>query len=209
MRFVPGARIHRAGQWRTLADPRRRPTLIPATLFSGIGTWSDRLRILRMVARVRRGPAEAVQTQSGGGTTLEGLRDAGFSEGFIAGFLRPFFSGIFLNRDLAPPMAQFQYTLRMFASGDVVRPRGGVEALVHHWEGRMERTEVRLNQRVISKSRIELERGEAIEADQIICTVPLSPRLRLPCLERALNAVFEVEVTVSCPSSACFPKPTP
>lgn len=196
VRFVPGARIHRAGQWRTLADPRRRPALIPATLFSGIGTWSDGLRILRMVVRLRRGPAEAVQTQSVAGTTLEGLRDAGFSEGFIRDFLRPFFSGIFLNRDLAPPLAQFQYTLRMFASGDVVRPRGGVEALVHQWQGRMDRTEVRLNQRVsaLAGCRIELEHGEAIEADQIICTVPELLSSAAPVSwNGALNAVFEVE----------------
>ena len=128
VRFVPGARIHRAGQWCTLADPRRRPTLIPATLFSGIGTWSDRLRILRMVARVRRGPAEAVRPKWAG-TTLEGLRDAGFFEVY-RGFPAPLLLGNFLSRDLAPPMAQFQHLahVRLGRRGEATRWCRGIGA---------------------------------------------------------------------------------
>ena len=144
VRFVPGAKIREGGRWRTLADPRRRPSLLLPTLTSGIGAWSDRWRILRMVSRVLRGPAERVQAQVIAGTTMDHLKSEGFSGSFIRDFLQPFFSGIFLDRRLSPPPAQFRYTLRMFAQGDVVRPKGGIEALVHQLQGRLEKTEVRL-----------------------------------------------------------------
>lgn len=195
VRFVPGAKIRKGGRWRTLADPRRRPSLLLPTLTSGIGAWSDRWRILRMVSRVLRGPAERVQAQDIAGTTMDHLKSEGFSGGFIRDFLQPFFSGIFLDRRLSPPPAQFRYTLRMFAQGDVVRPKGGIEALVHQLQGRLERTEVRLVSPVASveKGRVTLVSGEVVQAQSVICTVPtLLDAAGAPSWYGCLNAVFEV-----------------
>lgn len=195
VRFVPGAKIRKGGRWRTLADPRRRPALLLPTLTSGIGTWSDRWRILGMVAKVLRGQAEQVQAQNIEGTTMNHLKVEGFSAGFIRDFLQPFFSGIFLDRRLDPPPAQFRYTLRMFAQGDVVRPQGGVEALVHQLQGRLENTEVRLVSAVASleKGRVTLANGQVIEAQSVICTVPsLLEMTQATSWNGCLNAVFEV-----------------
>ena len=49
----------------------------------------------------------------------------------------------------------------MFASGAVVRPAAGIDALVHQLVGRLERTEVRLGTRVAAAAadRVELESG--------------------------------------------------
>ncbi|RPG81768.1 MAG: FAD-binding protein [Crocinitomicaceae bacterium TMED114] len=193
VRFVPGARIHKGGRWRTLADPRRRPGTLPATLTSGIGTWADRFRMLRLVLEVMRGSAEDVQSRATSGTALDDLKARGFSEGFIRDFLQSFFSGIFLDKALTPPPAQFLYTLRMFASGDVVRPAGGVEALVHQLQGKLERTEVRLQQRVVSfeSGHILTEHGADWVAPQIICTVPSLLDGRPPVRwHGCLNVVF-------------------
>ena len=162
---------------------------------SGIGTWSDRWRILGMVAKVLRGQAEQVQAQNIEGTTMNHLKVEGFSAGFIRDFLQPFFSGIFLDRRLDPPPAQFRYTLRMFAQGDVVRPQGGVEALVHQLQGRLENTEVRLVSAVASleKGRVTLANGQVIEAQSVICTVPsLLEMTQATSWNGCLNAVFEV-----------------
>ncbi|MGB0510908.1 MAG: FAD-dependent oxidoreductase, partial [Flavobacteriales bacterium] len=49
--FIPGAMIRKGGAWKTVADPRRLPGSILATLTSGVGTWGDRIRILRLVAQ--------------------------------------------------------------------------------------------------------------------------------------------------------------
>jgi len=195
VRFVPGARIWKKGGWKTLADPRRRPGDVLATLTSGIGTWSDWARMLRLVLDVLRGPSEAVQSAQQSGTTLAWLHNEGFSEGFIRDFLQAFFSGIFLDKGLTPPPAQFRYTLRMFASGDVVRPTGGMEALVHQLQGQLERTEVRLQQRVSSleAGHIQSESGQSWSASHIICTIPsLLGHDQPGDWHGCLNAVFAV-----------------
>lgn len=163
--FIPGARIHSRGRWRTLADPRRAPRLLPATLTSGIGQWSDRWRMLRLITALKGHETEALQQGwFGSGELMDAakggekgrwassatsvfLREWGFSPDFIQGFLAPFLSGIFLERELTTPAAQFHYTFRMLADGGAVRPRLGMVALVDHLRSKLRRTEVRLGVR--------------------------------------------------------------
>ena len=171
--FVPGARIRKHGRWKTLADPRRLPGSLLATLTSGVGTWGDRIRILKLVREACSGSAESVQDGLTTGSTAEFLRAQGFTDGFIRDFLGPFFFGIFLDDRLSPPPAQFLYTLRMFASGAVVRPAAGIDALVHQLVGRLERTEVRLGTRVaaVAADRVELDSGEVVEGSGVISSI--------------------------------------
>lgn len=147
--FTPGAMVHLGGRWRTVADPRRAPGTMLRTLLSGVGTWGDRYRVLQLVIALARTPPEDIRAgrfgSEGGGdqwgtpgrwstdSTAAFLAEWGFSQGFIEDFLRPFFSGIFLERELRTPAAQFHYTFSMLASGPVVRPVGGMA----EWVGRM------------------------------------------------------------------------
>lgn len=171
--FVPGAKVFLGNRWRTLADPRRWPGSIPATLSSGIGNWGDRMRILRLVGEACSGTDESIQDGLNTGNTLDFLRSRGFSEDFIQGFLRPFFSGIFLDDSLSPPPAQFLYTLRMFAMGDAVRPERGMQALVEQWMARLENTEIRYHAVVtdVQANEVKLEGGEVLACAGVIDTV--------------------------------------
>ena len=147
--FVPGARVFLRNKWRTLADPRRSWRSLPATLTSGIGNWSDRWLVLRLVFKLQKCPTPDIQNGHfnvsgksvppqgalGSGpwahrSTAEFLNEWGFSKAFVRDFLAPFFSGIFLEGALETPAAQFQYTFRMLADGKVVRPKGGMECFV-------------------------------------------------------------------------------
>lgn len=190
--FVPGARIRKHGRWKTLADPRRLPGSLLATLTSGVGTWGDRIRILRLVREACSGSAESVQDGLTTGSTAEFLQTRGFTNDFIRDFLGPFFSGIFLDARLSPPPAQFLYTLRMFASGAVVRPAAGIDALVRQLAGRLERTEVRLGTRVVAVSagRVELECGEMVEGSGVISSVERRSEVEW---NSCFNAVFETK----------------
>ena len=171
--FVPGAMIRKGGRWRTVADPRRLPGSLLATLTSGVGTWRDRFGILRLVGEACGGSPDTIQNGLATGSTMDFLRARGFSEGFIRDFLKPFFSGIFLDADLAPPPAQFLYTLRMFASGAVVRPRAGIESLVDDLAGRLMKTEVRLNADVVKSSQefVQLQDGTKVLGPGVISSV--------------------------------------
>lgn len=171
--FIPGALIRKGDGWKTVADPRRLPGSILATLTSGVGTWGDRIRILRVVARACSGDPMSVQDGLTEGTTMEFLQSEGFTDGFIREFLQPFFSGIFLDGSLSPPPAQFLYTLRMFASGAVVRPRKGIEAVADQLAGGLEKTEVRLGTAVvdIEAQSVGLADGSRIEGSCVISTI--------------------------------------
>lgn len=165
--FVPGARVFTRGQWRTLADPRRAPRLMWATLNSRIGTWGDSIKVLKLVVKLLRADVQDLQSgrfpiqpsarQQSGGTerkqwdkasTMEFWQAWGFSDGFIRGFMAPFFSGIFLERAMTTPAAQFLFTFRMLAEGKVLLPRGGMAAFVDQLASGLTQTEVRLNSRV-------------------------------------------------------------
>lgn len=194
VRFVPGARILKRGRWRTVADPRRRPELLLQTLTSGIGTLPDWVRTLRLAGRVMSGSPIHVQSMNLKGSSMDFLLEKGFSEGFIEDFFRPFFSGIFLDEQLSPPPAQLAYTFRMFAEGDAVRPKGGMEALVDHLQGKLKRTEVRFHHRVVSlqEGNLALEGSEGWAAQNVICTLPhLLDAQPVGEWNGCLNAVFE------------------
>ena len=130
------------------APPARQPC---GNIDQWCGHLGDRIRILKLVGEAcrngRSGSGPGHRGQHGGI-----LRTRGFSGNFIRDFLGPFFSGIFLDDRLSPPPAQFLYTLRMFASGAVVRPAAGIDALVHQLSGGLERTEIRLGTRVAAVS---------------------------------------------------------
>lgn len=190
--FVPGAMIHKGGRWRTLADPRRMPASIGATLFSGIGTWRDRIGILRLVQQSMRGTPESLLDAADEVSTSEFLAARGFSAAFVRDFLRPFFSGIFLDAALSPPAAQFLYTLRMMATGKVIIPVGGMAALVGALEGRLRTTEVRLGAEVqyVQEHALRLADGTEMKTGAIIDTVPRTEGIPW---NACFNAVFHCE----------------
>ncbi|MGB0170764.1 MAG: FAD-dependent oxidoreductase [Flavobacteriales bacterium] len=192
--FIPGAMIRKGGAWKTVADPRRLPGSILATLTSGVGTWGDRIRILRLVAQACSGDPLSVQNGLTQGTTMTFLRSEGFTDGFIRDFLQPFFSGIFLDASLSAPPAQFLYTLRMFASGGVVRPRQGIEAVVEQLAGGLEKTEVRLGTAVVDveSQSVGLADGSRIEGSCIISTIGGRKAVEW---NAAFNAVFACGAT--------------
>lgn len=47
-KFVPGAAIYKNGKQILIGDPLRDVSLLFSTLFSGIGTFSDKLKILQL-----------------------------------------------------------------------------------------------------------------------------------------------------------------
>ena len=140
--FDPGALVRKGGHWRLLGDPRRRPADLWPTLRSGIGTWGDRIRVLRLAADVRHGPIERCFAGPEESTAAY-LRRRGFTSGFVRDFFQPFYAGIFLEPELATSARMFRFSFRMFAEGQVGVPRAGIEAVPRQLAGTLERTEIR------------------------------------------------------------------
>jgi len=126
--FAPGAIIRVAGKFMRVSDPRRRPQDMWSTLTAPIGTFSDRLRMIRMAASARRGSISNL-FQRPDMTTLEYLQSRRISATMIERFFKPFFGGVCLDPAIQASSNVFKYVLRVFAEGDVALPGQGMGAI--------------------------------------------------------------------------------
>jgi phytoene dehydrogenase-like protein len=145
--FDPGAIVHRAGERTVLSDPLRDPKALVPTLLSGAATLGDKLRTPKVVAGTFPGGAISASQEDGGPdtTTLQYLREAGFSELYIDSFFRPFYGGVLLNRELTTSARVLKFTLRMLATGRTVVPALGMGQIPKQLASRLPRDAVRLN----------------------------------------------------------------
>ena len=105
------------GKVVTVADPLRNPEKLFETLMSPIGTFADKMKILKLKSPINF---------SGDKKTLELLKEMGFSDKMIESFFRPFFSGVFLEKDLETPAGFFQFIYQRFSEGYASLPEKGM-----------------------------------------------------------------------------------
>lgn len=145
--FLPGATLFKNGKQVTLGDPLRNPSLLLPTLTSGIGTFGDKWKIFKLNAELKKKAIETIFEEPET-TTLHYLKSKGFSDGIIADFFTPFFSGIFLEPDLSTSSRMFQFVYKMFGTGNAVLPKAGIEAIPKQLLERLTKTRFVYNRRV-------------------------------------------------------------
>jgi len=121
--FSAGAKIRLGREFHYVSDPFREPTKLLETLYAPIGSLFDKLRILKL--RFVEPEDERLTEIS----TMNFLKDEGFSSEIIEQFFRPFFSGVFLERELQTPASFFAYLYRLFAVSEVAVPKQGMGQL--------------------------------------------------------------------------------
>ena len=132
------------GRETTLENPLRAPLMAPLALASPIGTFQDKLLIARLALQeIRPSPEELLATPHPE-TTLEFLRRFGWSEQIITNFFRPFFGGVYLDRDLGTASNFFRFVFQQFAKGDVAVPALGIQQLPEQLAARLPAGTVRL-----------------------------------------------------------------
>lgn len=167
--FTAGARIRLAGGFTTLADPWRRPGKLPATAFSPAATLADKLKIARLRRELRKLDVVDLWARPEM-TTLDALRQRGFSDRIIDRFFRPFYGGVFLDRSLRTSRRMFDFTFRMFSDGYAALPDAGMGAIPRHLSARLKLTEIRLNTKVAraDENGVTLAGGQRIMARAVI-----------------------------------------
>ena len=175
--FEPGALVQRNHHRHLLSDPWRRPSRALESLFSPIGTLFDKLRVALMRFRALHGIETAATS------TYAYLDAQGFSSSFIESFWRPFFAGIFLERELVTSSRMAEFVFRMMASGDTVLPAEGMGAMSRQLA---EGVAVRLNARVksIEGCAAQLESGERLVAKAVVVATEGPEALRLAGLPK-------------------------
>jgi protoporphyrinogen oxidase len=173
--FLPGATIFSNGNQKTIGDPLRNISLLFPTLFSGIGTFLDKLKILKLNSLLKKTTLAEIFAKTEK-TTLQYLLDFGFSEEMISQFFKPFFSGIFLEPELETSSRMFEFVYKMFGEGFATLPKGGIEAIPKQLKANLKQTTFQFNTKVksVDDDKIILEDGTELESDFTIIATEAS-----------------------------------
>ena len=164
-KFLPGASILKKNGQKIIGNPLKDMSLFFPTLFSGIGSFSDKLKIMKLNNHLKKKSLVAIfsfKEQS----TLSYLTDFGFSNKIINDFFQPFFSGIFLEPDLKTSSRMFEFVYKMFGEGYAAVPKAGIEAIPKQLFRNLKNTTFNFNTKVTSLngSEIMLEDDTKLES---------------------------------------------
>lgn len=167
--FPAGAVVWFGGGWEKVADPRREPGSVLRSLAADIGSFTDKIRVLRWAIQSRRGQAE-LDSSRPETTSLQALRDKGFSEDIINRFWRPWLSGIFLEAELETSSRMLEFVFGQFARGGTAIPRLGMQAIPEQLAAGLGDGVLELNQGVaaVSAQTVTLSDGSTQEADAVV-----------------------------------------
>lgn len=164
-----GACIFINGKPILFGDPLRDPKLLFSTIFSRIGTLKDKIKIAKLNYKLQKKTIEDI-FEDKEFTTLQYLKQLGFSESIIDNFFSPFFTGIFLETKLETSSRMFEFVFKMFGNGYAVLPKGGIEEISKQLKNNLQKTTFQFNTKVaaINNKEITLSTNDSITSDYII-----------------------------------------
>lgn len=168
--FEPGAVILNENGFTTVSDPLRNPSKLWKTLFSSAGSMKDKLLMLKLKQQLKRKSIDKIFAESSL-TTLEYLKNYGFSENMIGNFFKPFFGGVFLENELETPDNMFEFLFKMFSNGRTAVPALGMGMIAKQLGNSLEKKkEIILNERAIelSDGRVLTNKGQTYEANYVL-----------------------------------------
>jgi protoporphyrinogen oxidase len=174
-KFLPGASIFLNNGQKLIGDPLRSPSLLFSTLFSGIGTLSDKIRILKLNLYLKKKSLTTIFAENEQ-TTHSYLTNLGFSEEIITNFFKPFFSGIFLETKLETSSRMFEFVYKMFGEGHATLPKSGIEAIPKQLLENLKTTILKYNTKVetLKETEITLNDGTYLKSDYTIIATEAS-----------------------------------
>lgn len=167
--FEPGAIVRCDGRFHTVADPVRRLRKAIRAAFAPIGTVGDKLLIAELRGYLLDQEIDEVLSQPEV-TTLEALREYGFSERVIDRFFRPFLGGVFLDPELATSSRMFRFVYRMFSQGMAALPNRGMQQIPRQLANQLGDGVIRFHSTVqrVWQGGAQLSSGEELHADAVV-----------------------------------------
>ena len=166
--FYRGAMVHWAGKLNRVADPLHHPTDALKSLNDPVVPWRDKwfaLLLRKHVFGLKRVPRDVAET-----TTFEFLHSFGFSDVFIDRFMRPFFGGVFMDKELITSSRMFQFVFAMFDRAGTAVPAAGMQAIPEQLAALLPAGTIRFNQRAeaLRPGELTLDSGEVVLAKHFI-----------------------------------------
>jgi phytoene dehydrogenase-like protein len=188
--FYPGALVYFGGRLHRVGDPLRQPQHFLSTVFSPIGTFVDKLRVARLRWRVSQGSIEDLFRRPET-STIATLKAHGFSESMIERFFKPFFSGVFFDRELASSSRMFEFVFRVLAQGDTALPAGGIGAISAQLAESLSTGAIRTGTPVakVEEGKVVLASGEEIPARAVVLATEGGETNRLLGEDKPFSAV--------------------
>lgn len=173
--FLSGAATFTNGKENQIGDPLRDFSLLIPTVFSSLIPLSDKIKILQLNLKLKAKSIADIFNEEEK-TTLQYLKDFGFSNQVISQFFKPFFSGIFLETQLETSSRMFEFVYKMFGTGNAALPKGGIQAIPNQLATKLDTTKILFNTKVkfVEDELITLENGQVLENDFIIIATEAS-----------------------------------
>jgi phytoene dehydrogenase-like protein len=178
--FEPGALVRTGGRFVKVLDPWRRPLGALGAALAPVGSLGDKLKVGGLRRRALAGTIPEVLDRPAT-TTREHLRAAGISPAMVASFFEPFYGGVFLERELRTSSRVFEFTFRMFASGDAALPAEGMQAIPDQLAAGLPAGTVRCGTEVLAvePGQVRLAGGATLPARAVVVATEGSAAARL------------------------------
>ncbi len=171
LKILPsGARIRMGDQYHVMPNPLKNVATAPQALMAPVGNLWDKLKVLQLNVNLRNAVDPTVAQTTKKQTTLAFLKEFGYSDTIINRFFKPFFRGVFLEKDLKTDAQFFKFLFSQFAKGNVVVPENGMQAIPEQIASQLSANQIRLQTAVekIEGKIVYLKNGETITADTIV-----------------------------------------
>jgi protoporphyrinogen oxidase len=148
-RFQKGSLIYKNGKKIPFYDPENGLTALLKTVVNGPGSFIDKLILLKLKFALSRLSVEDIFNGKKTISSLEYLRELGFSEKIIEDFWIPFYQGVFLENTLETDSRMLQFTFKMFAEAGAAIPKKGMDAIPMQLVDYIGADKIRLNTKVL------------------------------------------------------------
>lgn len=206
-----GARIRVGNSWHRVADPWRDPLTAFRGIGNPVGTVWDKMKAGLLSMRLNAGRESDLLARPPDGLTAEEFLRRRFSPAMLERFFRPFFGGVFLDRNLGVSSRWMQWLYRMFGTGQTAVPAEGMGEIPRQIADSLPRGTIRLNTRVDSLQaqclRVRLKDGQELEARAIVLAVDGATAEKLVRLDVAPTEFLSVRTWWFAARAAAHPEP--
>ena len=169
--FKPGSVIHDGKSFNLISDPLRDPKKLFTSLFSSISTLKDKIKVLSLIAQLSNYDIQSDNTADM--QTIDFLKKKNFSDKIIELFFAPFFSGIFLEKDLRTSSKFFKYVFSNFSKGLACLPSEGMQKIPDLIFKNISSDRLLLNQsleKIEDNGLLTFNNGQIIKGNNIVLT---------------------------------------
>ncbi len=168
--FKPGAMIFDGNEFNIVSDPLRDQGQFFSNLFSNVSTLTDKLKVLSLKYSLKDYSINKDKTEDL--STFEYLLQYGFSKKFIDLFFKPFFAGIFLEKEMETSSKFFKYVFSNFSKGLATLPSKGMQKIPDSIYNNLNEECILLNSDVssIEGNEVILGNGDVYQASHVILT---------------------------------------